>query len=1428
MKNNINTAKTTEYKKHSFSKMGSTTKVYITLLSVLLIIFLSSTAAYAWFSASSVSFATPLYAADLAVNLSIRDSAGRAFELGQEGSGITEIDLSSTTATAEPGSAYESVNISSACKWLSRLDDESGYILTRYLVMENSGNVDVATYIKFAYDFADSIEEESYNIIKDYCYFSVSDVSSAVLYYNSLEEYCAETTINAASLDKNSKSIRYLTDEIRLGNVLCKEGQTLSYIRMCIYFDEGTPSRYLSAFERLTIDTTFMATQKSYYVPEEQTNYWYCGTTDEFENALLMAPSSDTIVLTETLNFEKDIVIDKPLNFDLNGFSFYTTGNFKYEFDASESVTIKLPQLSKLYVYGDFEIDTPNSSCSIQGRSSDGAQIFLGWYEEGLKGGSFVANCILDTSSDTNGLYLSDIIINQMTDSGTYKLGSISIVSSTNVFVGAGTQIDGIIASSATRDVQILNYGQIGYVDLRNQTQNKSSSLRYQLYIENGNMIGYTYTTAADIVLYLPSWAMADTENQNGNTKIIYTEGYQLSYEYADDGREHRILGSNNFTWEDVIYPTDSIYIEDVYHGTDMEYDEELFNVYHDDDGNLWRFIIKDYTNKTALLTEFIPADGISSAMTIPSVVYVDTTGNGDAYTVVQLGTNLFNINNISVINSILIPQSVQSIGYNAFNSTQITSIDFVGGSSDYFTIYGSLKYGNFSFLSKDKTRLIQVLGINRRNNQRLVSYAIPTTVTSIEKDALKALGRVVDYYILTPTAPIISLMSTFGEVYTVRNENGYITYASNGITIYVLESVYEQYKEDAVYNEFLTRIVGGVNCIEEIKRTTEGNVWIYDATSGEQLEFAGEVYNVYFYNTLQTTDGAPTNAYFGQVAVEIQFYYNGELYYNTSTEMRGQGVEMASTASYTCSDLTGDSTERKLYYISVPAVATNISIYFTNYSTLDNTNRAITSTMTETSLHEGMFFYGKVSDYTTTQGYNNSTMYVYTLHYYDDFSTDDAGIHLEGTSAQADQITLRGSMRVYERTVSSSTQSGYTTGSGTTPSSYGYNESKDIFYARSYSNDYEEYIMEDLEFITVYFQNDYYYQNGQSSSYICAHLYAFTDIETGTSSTRTRISNCYGGLTSDSTNDTNALFSAPGVLMSYVGTVNNSYTDGENAPIYSCLVPKGWAIKIIFNAGANCAANEKQITYAENNKIYYLSNNNLLSYDVSLTEIKAALVYFEDADEWATSKIYCQAQGTFGGETKFLNDVGAMMTIQVATTADDHPIYAFLVGQGMLIRFGRGPFYGHGFNFSNNTSTKKPVTQEYSYFITETTPASAGTVYSIDKTSSTRSVYYENEDGDTTTTETSGYYMQETYTYAFAGVYIYSESTIYSNSFVWFFNVTVSESGELLATVVTIYTDSLTVQIPDKLTDADGKEYTVVNSGTPTTSVVIYEFKYY
>lgn len=359
------------------------------------------------------------------------------------------------------------------------------------------------------------------NVIKDY----LTTASSVILcgddcikddgYY---EHICTEFN----SLSRNLVTIDHLAEYGKLE----LEKENICIYRIDVGFrKEAIEQRYTNI--SLDISGEIYATQPGAILNPDGLGATIT-VTDEvtLNNALENALPGDTIVLGNKINYNGDLIINKCVSINTYGNDLVVNGNFIYNYISEHTLKLNLSSGGNIYVVsngaagGNFQINAPNSEVLITGNNYK-TNIYV------EKDAIFRAT----NAPSTKGLLLSGA--NIYNKDGDPK--DIDIESNTRLTLDYGGSLSFIEAVNNATNIEIVNYGTIGTINLAKMLlvdsypELPTVDTEYpQIYVDNYNKI----TNA----IQLPDWSTPYREFENtdgykeGNTLIIREWGaYEMS-----------------------------------------------------------------------------------------------------------------------------------------------------------------------------------------------------------------------------------------------------------------------------------------------------------------------------------------------------------------------------------------------------------------------------------------------------------------------------------------------------------------------------------------------------------------------------------------------------------------------------------------------------------------------------------------------------------------------------------------------------------------------------------------------------------------------------------------------------------------------------------------------------------------------------------
>lgn len=309
---------------------------------------------------------------------------------------------------------------------------------------------------------------------------------------------------------------------------------------------------------------------------EERGNIYYCATREDIDRAKVEAYPGDTIKLTSDIIYYGDLAINKPINLETNDFSLTVNGNLIYDYVLGNKLKIDAGGLGKIVVQctnegvgGNFKIKAPLSDVTLSGANKSN--------------GDFIVekNITFDATNAFGSPGVSFNNVRIVDEKNSRK--TILLESNTRATVSFGTTIGLIQSVAKANNIEIVNNGVIGNINLSNMELLPQTNSP-QIYILNNNDI--------DSPIMLPKWSEKFETSLNGtctgNTRIIQSQS----------GSPMEITGNCKFSNSDIEIEKIDFLVEQIIEG-----DDSRLKIYYQDlDGQTTTIqsILENYLNNEA------------------------------------------------------------------------------------------------------------------------------------------------------------------------------------------------------------------------------------------------------------------------------------------------------------------------------------------------------------------------------------------------------------------------------------------------------------------------------------------------------------------------------------------------------------------------------------------------------------------------------------------------------------------------------------------------------------------------------------------------------------------------------------------------------------------------------------------------------------
>lgn len=424
---------------------------------------------------------------------------------------------------------------------------------------------------------------------------------------------------------------------------------------------------------------------------EEERGYtYYCSTREDIDRARVEAFPGDIIKLSSDIVYYGDLVFNKPVNLETNDFTLTVNGNLMYDYVLGNSLKLDVGGLGKIVVQstkegvgGNFKIKAPSSDVTLIGSNAATGDIVV---EEDI---------VVDATNafGSAGVSFNEVRIVDLKNSKK----TIQLESNTRATVSFGTTIGMFQSVVKATNIEIVNNGEIGQIDLSNMSPlEQINSL--QIYILNNNNINNP--------IMLPDWSVKFTEDTSGkctgNTRIIQSYSGGLT----------EVIGNCIFVNSDIEVEKKELLVEQIEEGNDSR----LKIYYQDIDGQTAtiRSILENYiaNGSECAVDEILQLEIISigdKAVTNEDISFMNSDSMLSLKQLDMQRANMYDrITNTyhklpdgafrSVIKyeSLILPQNLVEIGADAFYSSGIeNSITVPSG----VTVFGKNWFNNGNYV---------------------------------------------------------------------------------------------------------------------------------------------------------------------------------------------------------------------------------------------------------------------------------------------------------------------------------------------------------------------------------------------------------------------------------------------------------------------------------------------------------------------------------------------------------------------------------------------------------------------------------------------------------------------------------------------------------------------------------------------------------
>lgn len=454
---------------------------------------------------------------------------------------------------------------------------------------------------------------------------------------------------------------------------------------------------------------------------DERGYTYYCSTKEDIDRAKIEAYPGDTIKLSSNIVYYGDLVFNKPVNLETNDFALTVNGNLMYDYVLGNSLKINAGGLGRIVVQctnegvgGNFKVKAPISDVTLVGSNAAIGDIVV------------EKNFTVDATNafGSSGVSFNEIKIVDLKN--TRK--TIQLESNTRATVSFGTTIGAIQSVVKANNIEIVNNGEIGTIDLSNMSLLDQTNSP-QIYVLNNNDI--------DNPIMLPTWSVkfvVDSEGKcTGNTKIIQ------SY----TGSTTEVVGNCDFDNADVEVERKEMLVEQIAEGDDSR----LKIYYQDVNGQITtiRSILENYLNNEATtgckVNEVQQLEIISigdKAITVDDISFMNSDSMLSLRQLDMQRANIYDrssdtyhklparaFSNVKKYENLTLPQKLIAIGDYAFASSSIDNIVTVPS--------GVIEFGSNWFYGGKYVRFAASVPVAEAENGLLYSKAIFVDETYID-----------------------------------------------------------------------------------------------------------------------------------------------------------------------------------------------------------------------------------------------------------------------------------------------------------------------------------------------------------------------------------------------------------------------------------------------------------------------------------------------------------------------------------------------------------------------------------------------------------------------------------------------------------------------------------------------------------------------
>lgn len=401
---------------------------------------------------------------------------------------------------------------------------------------------------------------------------------------------------------------------------------------------------------------------------EERGYTYYCATREDIDRAKVEAYPGDVIKLSSNIVYYGDLVFNKPINLETNDFTLTVNGNLMYDYVLGNDLRIDAGGLGQIVVQctkdgvgGNLKIKAPLSDVTLSGSNASTGDIIV----------EKTVSIDATNSFGSPGVTFNNTRI--VDEKNSRK--TILLESNTRATVSFGTTIGLIQTAVKANNIEIINNGVIGDINLSNMGLLDQTNSP-QIYILNNNDINNPIS--------LPDWSIKFEKDASGkctgNTRIIQ------SY----SGSPMTVAGICPFDNDDIEVEMKDMLVEQI-----VENNDSRLKIYYQDiDGQTTTIqsILENYLQNEATtgckLNEVLQLEIISigtKAITNADIAFMNSNSmlslkyldmqranvyDTNSATYHKLPDNAFSY--VTKYETLILPQNLVEIGNNSLSNTRI------------------------------------------------------------------------------------------------------------------------------------------------------------------------------------------------------------------------------------------------------------------------------------------------------------------------------------------------------------------------------------------------------------------------------------------------------------------------------------------------------------------------------------------------------------------------------------------------------------------------------------------------------------------------------------------------------------------------------------------------------------------------------------